>query len=120
MPEKLNSASSNKENPLAISCIVNLFSSSVTSSFSLSIYILSLCIFVSLKVRKLVLLEGTYCTHLSHTEIIDITTSLNIEGFLCRMSFVRIGSLVAVGVRPGAVKEALGVFANKFLLEASF
>ena len=46
--------------------------------------------------------------------------SLNIEGFLCRMSFVRIGSLVAVGVRPGAVKEALGVFANKFLLEASF
>ena len=36
------------------------------------------------------------------------------------MSFVRIGNLVAVGGRPGALKEALDVFANKFLLEASF
>ena len=31
---KTNSASSNKENPLAISCVVNLFGSSVTSSSS--------------------------------------------------------------------------------------
>ena len=78
-----------------------------------------ICIFESSEVE--VLLEGTYCTHLSHMEITDITANLStLREFLCRMSFVRIGSLVAVGGRPGALKEALDVFAKKFLLEASF
>ena len=37
---KTNSAASNKENPLAISCVVNLFGSSVTSSSCLSSFFL--------------------------------------------------------------------------------
>ena len=78
-----------------------------------------ICIFESSKVEVSYVGDLAY-TSLAYGNYRYYYQSLNIEGFSCRVSFVRIGSLVAVGVRPGAFKEALDVFANKLLLKASF
>ena len=57
-----NSAPSNKENPLAISWVVNLCDSSSYFVFLLSVYVLSLGMLASLNVHNLkVSMWRTYC-----------------------------------------------------------